>query len=332
MVLLVVAVAVLSLALGPSHLVRMVRFTNAFNNVSGGLGGKLHGAVLGFQAHPRFAAICMAALVVAGARCFVRPRCAFLPEIAVAALIVSVAACEVPVFYSRSHDLVILLALTGCCTAVRCLVSRDADRDMRVLAILYAVSLIAGLATAATAFNGLFNFPIGGCLAACISLGMPVLSSLSHDAEARRSGVYTRYAVMVLACIALAMTTFTSYYGQIGGFAYRTSVRIWHGAFAGLRTDPEQASFIAQMTLELKTLASCGTRFAVFGTGPGFYLMTTMAPTTLSTWNLAGNVRNAAAEAFESFYGVRAQQTGRSCRQHLAMGDAAFGLRADTPR
>lgn len=307
-VLLVVVIAVLCMALGPSHLVRMVRFTNAFNNVSGGLGGKMQSAVLAFQTHPRFALMCIAALVIAGARCVLHSRWVFLPEIAVAALIVAVAASEAPVFYSRSHDLVILLALTGCCIAVRCLVSLDADRGMRVLAILYAVSMVAGMTTAATAFNGLFNFPIGGCLAACISLGMPPLSSLLGDASTPQRGVYARCTAMALACIVLAVTTFTSYYGQIGGFSYRASVRIGQGAFAGLRTDPEQAYFIERMTLELKSQASCGTRFAVFGTGPGFYLMTTMSPTTLSTWNLTGNVRNDAARALESFYGVMANQ------------------------
>lgn len=305
--LLALALVVLSFALGPSHLVEMVRFTNAFNNVSGGLGGKANAAIVAFQGHPRFAIMCVAALLISGLRCASLSRLAFFPEIATAALIVAVATSEAPVFYSRSHDLVLLLALTGCCSALLHLMPSNLDSQSRLLAVLYVISLIAGMTTATTAFNGLFNFPIGGCLAACLALVMePPLAS--RDRLSTPGVIFIRSSVLALACAALAFTTFTSYYGQIGSFSYRASVRVAHGAFAGLRTDADQASFIDQVSLELKAQSNCGGRIAVFGTGPGFYLMTTMPPTTLSTWNLTGNVHNFAAEAFESFYSIRANQ------------------------
>ena len=152
------------------------------------------------------------------------------------------------------------------------------------------------VATAATAFNGLFNFPVGGFLASGLALTLPSRAA----APSRISGLI----VMGLACGAMASVTFSNYYGQIGAFSLRDAVRVPNGAFAGLRTDADQASFIAQMSDAIERQRSCGNMFAVLGTGPGFYLMTAMLPSALSTWNYPGNDRNFATDAVRSFYDV----------------------------
>lgn len=298
--LLAAAFLLLCYALGPSHLLEMLRFTNAFNNISGGMRGKLRTATDAWAAHPRFALMCLAAVLVAGARCLRAPGWRLPCDVVLGLLVVSVATSDSPTFFSRAHDLVLLLAITGFGIAIRALVLPDAGNRHRVFAVIYGVSFVGGLTTAATAFNGLFNFPIGGFLAAGLAFVLPGTATVSSR--------ISRLAVAALACCAMAAATFTSYYGQIGALSYRDAVRVPNGAFAGLLTDADQAVFIARMTGAIERQRGCGNKFAVLGTGPGFYLMTTMVPTALSTWNYPGDARNFATDAVKGFYDVAANR------------------------
>ncbi|MDR6535948.1 hypothetical protein [Variovorax soli] len=298
--LLSVALIALCWVLGPARLLEMVRFTNAFNNVSGGLSGKLGLALDAFAAHRNFALMCLAAVALAAARCLNTPRFQLLGDMALGLLVLGVAASDAPTFFSRAHDLVVLLSLTGVFAAARILLSPAADKRPCVIAIVYGASFVGGFTTAAMAFNGLFNFPIGGFLASCLALVLP-RSATAYSRVSRR-------VVMAIACATMATATFSHYYGQIGGFTYRDSVRVPGGAFAGLRTDPDQASFIAQMTEAIERQRGCGNKLAVLGTGPGFYLMTGMSPSALSTWNYPGDEQNYATNAVKSFYGIPANQ------------------------
>lgn len=291
---LAVAFVLLCAVLGLEHLVQMVRFTNAFNNVSGGARGKLHAVSAAFTAHPRFLLLCIGALVVAAARCMRSPAWQLLSDVATGLLVIGVATEPVPIFYSRTHDLVLVLAITGLLVASRALVFSESDRRARVLAAMFVASFVGGLTTATTAFNGLFNFPIGGFLAACLALVLP--------APATGSTRTVQALVVGLACCAMAATTFTTYYGQIGAFSFRDSVRVSKGAFAGLRTDADQATFISRLSEAVDQQRGCGSRLAVFGTGPGFYLLTAMIPSTLSSWNYAGDGDNYATDAVRAFY------------------------------
>lgn len=297
-VLLFVAFLTLCAALGPMRLLEMVRFTNAFNNVSGGGGGKFRAAVSALTEHPRFALLCFAAVFLAGARCLRGNAPRLICDMLLGALIVGVATSPAPTFFNRMHDLVLLLAISGLCIGIRplLLTGLDADRHQRLFSLIFVVSVIGGLVTAATAFNGLFNFPIGGFLAAGLALVLPTSTTLPTR--------LSQLLVVVLCCSAMASMTFTTFYGQIGPISYREAVRVEHGAFAGLRTDVDQASFIDQLTAAIEKQRGCGNRFAVLGTGPGFYLMTTLAPSALSTWNYSGDASNHATEAVRAFYSV----------------------------
>jgi hypothetical protein len=299
-VLLSIAFVMLCAALGLDHLSRMLRFTNAFNNVSGGVGGKLKTAADAFAAHPRFALICAAAVFVAAMRCLPAPGWQTFSNVVTGLLVVGVATSPAATFYSRTHDLVLVLAVSGVLVSCRQLILGGTDLRTRVFALISTASFIGGLTTAATAFNGLFNFPVGGFLAACLALVLQKLST--------RSARAVRLIALGVACCAMAATAFGTYYGQIGAFSYGSSVRVRHGAFAGLRTDAEQASFIAQLTEAIEQQRGCGNKFAVFGTGPGFYLLTTMLPTTLSTWNYPGDARNFATDTVKAFYEVPANR------------------------
>lgn len=295
-VMLALAFVVLWVALGHAHLLQMLRFTNAFNNVSGGIGGKVRTALDAFAAHPRLALICLAATVLSALRCLRASRWRLLCDIGTGLLVIAVATAPAPTFYSRTHDLVLVLALSGIFHGARELIRRTGERRTRVLALLYVVSLLGGIATAAMAFNGLFNFPIGGLLAATLALAIPERSTRPERAAG--------YAITALACAAMAATAFTTYYGQIGSFAYRHSVRVGQGAFAGLRTDADQAVFIERLGAAIERQQGCGTRFAVLGTGPGFYLLTSMSPSTVSSWNFPGDARNFATDTLRAFYQV----------------------------
>lgn len=304
--LLFVAFLLLCGVLGPAHLLEMLRFTNAFNNVSGGASGKLHAAAGALAAHPHFALMCLAAVMLAAARCLRGSAWRLACDVGLGLLVVGVATSAAPTFFNRMHDLVLLLAISGLCIGLRPLLrlnirmESDADRSQRLFCVLYAVSLLGGVVTAATAFNGLFNFPIGGFLAACLALVLPTPATVPVRVS--------RLGVMVLACGAMASMTFTNFYGQIGALSYRDAVRVPRGAFAGLLTDEDQAAFIAQLSDAIERQRSCGNKFAVLGTGPGFYLLTTMSPSALSTWNYPGDGRNLATDAVNAFYGVPANR------------------------
>ena len=70
--------------------------------------------------------------------------------------------------FVHSHDAVLIAALSGL-GLLRGL-RRGSPSTAKVLATLYAVSLAAGAATAATATYALLGFPVGGALAAIIAV------------------------------------------------------------------------------------------------------------------------------------------------------------------
>lgn len=106
----------------------------------------------------------------------------------------------------------------------------------------------------------------------------------------------------IAACVVVAESTFTFYYGQGGeSLAHLTSV-VSKGAFEGIRSDKDQVEFIERMTESLSQTKACGNLIATVGNGPAFYLMSAMAPSALSTWDFAGDPSSFAGSAITTFH------------------------------
>lgn len=278
---------------GPSTWWQVLAFTSDFNNVAQGLGGKLRATQATLAAHPRMAY----ALAIALASTVLRAVPGTWPrnvgDLLLASAMVLVATQAQAAFYSRSHELVLLVAVAGAGPACRAVAGRDSVASL--LGACTLASLLAGLTTAASAFNGAFNFAIGGFAAAVFGLCLPV----AHEDRWSAS----RAAVTGLFCALLAVQSLTQFYGQVESVSYRRGVSIESGAFAGLRTDPQQAAFVDAMQAALAELRPCGARLAVISTGPGFYLMgRDYEPTALAAWSFPGRTENAASRAIDAYY------------------------------
>lgn len=271
-----VGILALNITFGRSRLIDMVLFTNAFNSVSRGVVRKAHFAASIFASHPLYAILLAFAVIVTVARgssMLGRSR-QWITGLATAALIIGVMTTDSPTLFVRSHDLVLMLSVAGLGEAFQALSNSDADRGTRAFGLIYLVSTAAGITTMITAFNGPYNFPIGGLLAACLAL-IPFATTASNgllQSGWRPHEISTRTPTLILgavACCAFGWSTFTFYYGQVGTpFHNMTLVR--EGAFKGLRTDGEQASFISELTEVLNSQRSCGTQMAVLARSQDF--------------------------------------------------------------
>lgn len=305
---LALAAMALGIAFGPSRLLDMVLFTNAFNSVSGGVVRKAHFTASIFAIHPLYTVLlaCAATVAVArGSSVLGRSR-QWITGLATAAILVGVMTTDSPTLFVRSHDLVLVLSVAGLGEAFRALREPAVARGTRAFGIIYLVSFAAGIITMITAFNGPYNFAIGGLLSACLAL-VPIASTASKGPQVSAQPIHEILAskpnliLGAVACCAIGWSTFTFYYGQIGT-PFHDMALVREGAFKGLRTDSEQALFINELTHAINSQRFCGTQMAVLGTGPGFYLMGIFAPSALSTWNFSGDAANLAAIKNAAFY------------------------------
>ncbi|PJE14870.1 hypothetical protein [Legionella sp.] len=174
--LFAVALVLLFMILGPEHCIQIFRFTNAALQISGGIAAKFHKIYEQIFQSPTFAILCMASLSF-GIIITIYPRLILVAELYLAGVIFYLTFFGKVVLFLVSHDIILIIALFGVfipLTAIR----RTENHLYQVLTIMYGSSLFAGLITSITASNGLFNFPIGGLLAACLTLAFIGLRKL----------------------------------------------------------------------------------------------------------------------------------------------------------
>ncbi|MFT0171970.1 hypothetical protein ACLKMY_23645 [Paraburkholderia mimosarum] len=304
---------VLCVLLQPAHIWQMLRFTNAMNNVSGGMGRKLQFASTLFAGRPRFAAACAAAITIAAIALLCRPKTwiSRVADVIVALLIMVVVTAPVPTLYVYSHDLVFVLALAGSGGALRGCFGRDASASDRVFGLIYGTALLGGLVTTATAYYGPYNFAIGGFAAACIAVARRVPRVTLEDHHSRTDGTASRgrsastgstgIVTALIACGAMSWAAFSSYYGETA-LTYANGVSMPRGVYAGLRTDAEKASYAQQMTQALAGLSGCGDRIAVLRGDAGIYLMSKLKPDTVSTWGAIASAGRPVYDMIDAFY------------------------------
>lgn len=296
----------LILAFGTAHLLDMFHFTNSALHVSGGLAAKAAKTLALLQANLGFTILCAMALCGGAALgLFDRHvRTVILLMGAFGAVMLYCFASTLPALFVQTHDLVVLIALFGVHLPLRAIRRKESRRAMP--AVMYCASLAAGLVTAATASNGLFNFPVGGLLASCLGLAF-----LPEPAASTRAPRAAHVALVGLAAILMAWGSFRFIYGETYGNPLSTpSVRLSTGPFAGLLTSEAQARVIDAIAAQLPQSreAAKGGSIIALGRLPAVYLLTSLSPIALTTWNFGNYPGDEANRMVQRLYEDPAHQ------------------------
>lgn len=287
---------------GWTRLWQMLRFTSAGMQNSESVNPKLAESLGLFVIHPAFGTLCVAAaalgiwLLLAGRD----QHRAIWPSLVVLAIVLASYAWG-PALWFPPHDIVVLLALVGLFT----LRYRTCADDQPVIRVIYATSLVGGLITAATSDNGIHNFPIGGLAAAALAPAMLVPRGAPWNAVAAQCGM------LVLTAAVFCTSAFASIYGENVNPLTARAIRVKDGAFAGLLTNADQATFIAVATAALGELAGGGKTIAVMGRPAGIYLLTDASPMALSAWDywqFHGSLQPRMNALMEAFYRLPAHR------------------------
>jgi hypothetical protein len=277
------AAATLLAVFGSEHLMKTFHFTNSTLHVSGGLSAKIAKMLALLGMNPVFMVLCLLSLT-GGILLGLYEKSSRLVTALMAGLVVIMVVCvffKPAALFLWSHDLVVLLALFGVHLPLRAI--RQKDEILRLASIMYIASMVGGMVTVATASNGLFNFPVGGLLASCLSLGfLRVPGQLAGK-------VRTAHVALIAFAGALMMwISFHFIYGEMyGNPLFMPSARIRGGPFAGLLTSSKQVELIAAITSQLPQAAPSGARAGIVALGrlPAVYLLTSLSPIALTTWN-----------------------------------------------
>jgi hypothetical protein len=260
---------------GWAKLNNMLAFTNASLQISSGSSGKFTRSVAMLTADIGFLPLCAVAMVVGALSARVSNsvrRGWFLSFATVFLLTISYAIG--PIVFARSHDFVLIISVMGAAFFPAKIFSRSPNRD-DAAAFLFAIGILAGIVTSMTATNGIVNFAVGGFFAAAVFL----ISALVP-------GRLTVAPQLTLIGVVVAFFLFSSFnfiYGERESLYTSSSSRIANGVFAGLLTTRPNKEAIEKTMDFLARLP--GDSVTVLGRFPGIYLLTSMRPKALSTWD-----------------------------------------------
>ena len=174
-----------------------------------------------------------------------------------------------------------------------------------MIRVIYAASLVAGLVTAISSSNGIYNFPIGGMAAAALAPALLV------PRGAPRNAVTAQCGMLLLTAALFCTSAFASVYGEFPNPLSARAVRVNNGPFAGLLTNADQAEFIVAATAALGERVGRGKTIVVLGRTAGIYLLTDaspMAPSTFDYWQFYGSLPPRMEALMEAFYRVPAHR------------------------
>lgn len=260
---------------GQEHLLQSLEFTNTTLDVSNGLLGKMGKIKAQLLQNFIFTCLCIGAVLTGVMVAFNKQ---IIPLIFITASLIYLNFFHVPVLFLASHDVILFLALFGVFIPIKAI--KDNSFPSIINCIIYSSSLFAGLITTITATNTLFNFPIGGLLAACMAI-----SFLGETQEYYAN--LLNLLLLAIANIGMGFNTYYFPYGEIhGNPLFSTAVKINKGVFYGLRTSPTQAQLMNKvMTMLQPQDANDQRKIVVLGRFPGLYLLNSRSPSALTAWN-----------------------------------------------
>ncbi len=274
-------------ALSLDRLLASARYLSAINDV-GNLPRKIDFSLGLLQHNPTFTAACVLAVVVG----VIRNRIgSTVTAVAIAAL-VGVLLTRPPCLFGRSHDALTIIALTGF-GLVPALWRKMAAPQEQIIALVWAISFVAGLTTMATATNSLFNFCVGAAPAAAVSL-----AALRPTGRVSFGSTIIAYGAGLTGILA---TSLFFYYGNPPDRP-RPDTVVADGAYAGLRGQPDQVAVIDWMAKQVSPLAEPDKTIAFFGRIFGLILATTARPLMPGVYPLSGTIKPEGLETTRAFF------------------------------
>jgi hypothetical protein len=232
-----------------------------------------------------FSELCVAAIVIGILRIWLDPRIVGLAIATVLAATLFFA----PALFVRSHDAVSLAALSG--LGLLHGFARKADSRDRLIAKVYFVSIVAGLITAATAYNGIYNLSIGALPAAALAL-----MTRPHT---RSEWLAARALAPLAALTAVLSTSLLVYYGDLPGGQHK---RIDKGFFAGIKARPADIGLLDIVQDQVATLSGPLATIGVVGRVPGIALATKARIMMETASPLVPTSSTRAIDAAQTFY------------------------------
>lgn len=256
-------------------------------NDPGGFGKKLSFSTGLLGQHPLFALICLAAVALGLARRKLPPA---LTAVALALLMLATFA-HPTVLYAKAHDAVTVAALSG--LALLGGLARSAPLCDRVVAIIYATSLLAAAVTMATATFAIYSICIGGLPAAALALVVRM--------EGRRSPAPALSIAPALAIMpSLLATSLLAPYGEIPSDEPRQWIR--EGFFEGLLAKRRDSAPVEIVRREVEPLFGADRTLAVFGRLPGLALASSARLKALTAFPLMPDVPEKGLARTHAFY------------------------------
>lgn len=193
-----------------------------------------------------------------------------------------------PVFFARSHDLVILLAVLGIpVVGFGTSTSLDLPRDVVIcIKFTFFVGWLAGLLFAYSADMGLLNLALGLLPSTVVTL----LAVVGVDAKS--AGVATTlssHLLLITAVVLLMLSLVTNVYGDDNVLGTNPKVRVSTGPFAGLLTTEQKSRDIARIQEVIQRACDADVSQLMVGS-PGLYLLSVREPRALTPWNQSYDV------------------------------------------
>ena len=250
--------SLIAISLTPTRLYDCIVFSSTISFEPDALRRRLAFVHDTFAANPPFLILCLIAVIVGiGRRVF--PLAAQLAIV----IIVSSLFALTPALYTRSHDAITLVALTG--LGLLSGLRTGSCRTERVIGIIYATSLVAALTTCATAYNTVFNFSIGAMPAAALALVWRPASRLS-----KLRACLLPWSRSPRSCRRPCFF----YYGELPGQSVQPRERIRNGFFSGLALAQNDAGLIHLVQSRLNPLLETNLPVVLVGRLPGLVLAT----------------------------------------------------------
>ncbi|AMJ62695.1 hypothetical protein [Bosea sp. PAMC 26642] len=236
--------------------------------------------------NPAFASLCVLAALLGLVRNRLDPR---LVATAITAILLS-SLILTPALYVRSHDVVVLMALCGLGLLAK--LRKASDASDRLVAVIYAISLLAGIVTAATAYNSIYNFCIGGLPAASLAL-------LARGQSQTRHWRWFQTFALAAFLAAILSTSLLVHYGELPGASRQ---RIHQGFFAGIHARPDDIALLEQVRQSMRALAKPPASIVVVSRLPGIVLETGARVKMRTPFPLVLNVSDSGLAATYRFY------------------------------
>lgn len=286
---------------GIDRLYRMVEFTSGSAELGSRLSSKILTSIAALAKEPLAASsliliVVAAIMVLPFSRRYKGAALSALCAVFVVAIALMLKAP--PVAFIKPHDIIVF-----CCVFAVCAVStmQLPGTQNPLIRLLVYTSFVAGLVTAGTATNGIFNFFVGGMMAAC--LGLAFVAPDRQEATIATKAI--RLSPLVVSLFAVSLGSWNHVYGEYGTRFPDDPRRVESGPFKGLWTAPETEAYVTEVADTLQRFGSSSQTITVFGSNAAVYLMSEMRPVALSTYMISGAMGERAQAIVGEFLSVQ---------------------------